>query len=260
LDGYTEQCVGLTADFRQQQEEGSMHKYAFAVPVLPGRSAQEPARAYLEDMDGYLQSRHQMGVALERVYLMPTPMGEFVSTYIESDKDFVQGSRILGSSILPADIRFRQLLKEVHGFDFDAPPAGPPPELIAEWWDPDVHVRKAGLAFVAPLQAGKNEAGRAFAKEAFKGRVDEFTVSRRKLGESGQVVVLNSTPQGDVLVVYHEGDDPAEANRRFAASQDPFDVWFKEECKKIFPEYIDLNVPLPPIQTIWDRQPPIAAV
>ena len=201
-----------------------------------------------------------MGVTLERVYLMATPMGEFVSTYIESEKEFAASTMVLAASDLPADVKFRQAIKDVHGFDLTVPPPGPPPELVCEWWDPDLRVRKAGLAFVAPLQPGKTDAARAFGKEAFENRKEEFTKSRRNLGGQGELVFLNSTPEGDVLVVYIEGDDPAELNRKFAASREPFDVWFKDECRKIFPDFIDFNVPLPSIETIWDRQPAGAPV
>ena len=42
------------------------------------------------------------------------------------------------------------------------------------------------------------------------------------------------------------------ANRGFAASRKPYDVWFKDECKKVFIPEIDFNDPLPPIEVIWD--------
>jgi len=231
-----------------------MHKYAFGVPVLPGKDAHAPPRMFAADMNGYRTSRARMGVALERIYLMPTPMGEFAIVYIEAEKDFVAGTIAIATSDVPADVKFRDLLKDIHGFDFNAPPPGPPPELIADWADPDVHVRKPGWAFMAPLKPGATDAGRAFAKEAWQTRHADFTESRRKLGGTRETVFLNSTPQGDAVVVYVEADDPAETNRRFAASREPFDVWFKDECSKIFPEFIDFNEPLPPIETMWDQQ------
>jgi hypothetical protein len=63
-----------------------------------------------------------------------------------------------------------------------------------------------------------------------------------------------ATPQGDVVAVYLEGEDPFEGNRRFAASTAPYDVWFKDELKKISPPYIDFNQPVPGIEQIFDSE------
>jgi len=114
-----------------------------------------------------------------------------------------------------------------------------------------VSERKPGLSFVAPLAPGKTDAGRAFANEAFNNRRQDHTESRRKIGVTHECIFLNQTPMGDLIVVYLEGDDPAEGNRKFAASRDAYDVWFKDECKKIFTPEIDFNDPLPAIQSLW---------
>jgi len=58
-------------------------------------------------------------------------------------------------------------------------------------------------------------------------------------------------PAGDVVAVYLEGDDPVEANRRFAASSAPFDRWFKDRCKEIFPAFIDFDQPVPRNEEIF---------
>jgi hypothetical protein len=49
-----------------------------------------------------------------------------------------------------------------------------------------------------------------------------------------------------------EGRDPVEANRRLAASTEPFDLWFKGELAKIFPPEIDFSQPLPPVKEMFD--------
>lgn len=237
-----------------------MHKYGFGVPVLPGQDGRSPARIFHEDPEGWRASRRQMGVTMERVYLMPTPMGDFVIAYLEGDKDFGEANQILATSQLDADVKFRDALKQVHGFDFAAAAGAPAPELVADWTKPGVSERKPGWAFIAPLKPGATEAARAFANEAWKTRAADFAASREKLGNTRETVILNQTPQGDMVVVYVEGDDPAESNRRFAASHEAFDVWFKDECRKIFPEFIDFNEPLPPIETIWDKQLTTATV
>jgi hypothetical protein len=64
-------------------------------------------------------------------------------------------------------------------------------------------------------------------------------------------VFLNQTPAGDVIVVYLEAANPNDANRRFAESNAPFDRWFKDECKKIFPPFIDFDQPVPENEEIF---------
>ena len=57
---------------------------------------------------------------------------------------------------------------------------------------------------------------------------------------------------GSFIGIYVEGDDPLAANRLFAASKTPFDTWFKDQCKTIFAAGIDFNVPIPPVETLFD--------
>ena len=49
-----------------------------------------------------------------------------------------------------------------------------------------------------------------------------------------------------------EGDNPAKGNAGFAASRDPFDVWFKEQLTKIFPAAIDFSKPVEGVEEIFD--------
>jgi hypothetical protein len=58
------------------------------------------------------------------------------------------------------------------------------------------------------------------------------------------------TPMGDFGVVLLEGDDPVAATAAFAASQDPFDVWFKQSVKEF--TGIDCGQPLPPLEQLLD--------
>jgi hypothetical protein len=57
-----------------------------------------------------------------------------------------------------------------------------------------------------------------------------------------------------VAAVYLEGQDPWEGNRRFAASTSPFDSWFKDELKNIFPPYIDFWQPVPGVEELFDSE------
>jgi hypothetical protein len=228
-------------------------KVVIAFPELPGKDARSIPAYCGANKEAYVASRKRAGTSMERVYLMPTPMGNFAIAYIESAGDF---ATTMGSYMGPDkfDKGFIDRLHDVHGFDPTKPPPGPPPELVGDWADPSVADRRRGLAFTAPLKPGKVEAGRAFAKEAFETRLAEFTASRRANGGTREVVCVNYTPHGELVCVYLEGNDPAASNRSFAASRTPYDVWFKAECRKLFIDAIDFNDPVPPVEQIWDWQ------
>jgi hypothetical protein len=69
---------------------------------------------------------------------------------------------------------------------------------------------------------------------------------------NAELLTLQSTPQGDIVGIYIEGVDPWKGNAGFAASQDPFDLWFKEELTKIFPPAVDFSKPIEGVEEIFD--------
>jgi hypothetical protein len=97
-------------------------------------------------------------------------------------------------------------------------------------------------AIVFPIRAGKLDEALAFTEEV-KQRSGEMRASRQRLGVSRESVWVNHTPMGDIGVVLLEADDVAEANRRFAESQEPFDLWFKERAGSV--SGVDWTQPVP---------------
>jgi hypothetical protein len=193
-----------------------------------------------------------MGATLERMYVQETPMGTITIAYMESERAFAENARLFASSDLQIDSRYVELVEEVHGVDLRRPRDGGPPETVGAWTDPKVTTRRKGLAFIAPLLPGKLDEGRAFAREAFEKRVAELTASRRALAENVEVISLVPNPTGDFCCVYLEGTDPVESNRRFAGSTRPYDVWFRDRLKQLFPPGVEFDRPLPPIFEVFD--------
>jgi hypothetical protein len=232
-----------------------MFRYALPFPTAPGKTEDDikSIAAYFKaNPSGYAESRKRLGITLERAYLQPSPMGNVVVSYVESDKPFAEVARGMATSDLEADRTFVSMVANIHGIDMRQPPAGPPPETIGEWVDPRVTARKAGLGFMAPLLPGKSDAGRAFLREAIVRRAAEFAESRRSWGQNAEIVTLNPTPMGDMICVYLEGNDPVQGNRDFAASSRPFDLWFKSQLKVLFPPQVDFDKPVPAITQIFD--------
>ncbi|MDP9325423.1 MAG: hypothetical protein M3O87_02675 [Candidatus Dormibacteraeota bacterium] len=240
-----------------------MAKTCVAFPVLPGKedmAAKELPDYSRAHMDEYAESRGRAGITLERVYGMHTPMGYFNILYSEGAGGFVESILALTTSDLDFDKYSFGKIQEITGIDFTQPPPGPPPELVGEWWDPTVTERRPGLAFCVPVMPGKSEAARAFAREAFVNRVAEHAESRRALGINGEVVFLQPTPMGDLVCAYLEGNDPVAGNRKFAASQSPYDRWFKDQLAEVFPPDISFDEPVPPVEQLFEWSAAPAAV
>jgi hypothetical protein len=230
-----------------------MVRVALIFPVPHGKTADEVksiSEEFKRRPDVYAESRRRVGVTLERAYLQTTPMGMFVVAYNESTADFGETSAACARSELDIDKYFVKAVREIHGIDLTQPPQGPPPETVGEWVDPQVTVRRKGMAFCAPLIPGKEDQGRAFARDAFSR--SGMTESRRALRQNVEVITLLQTPGGPVVSVYLEGEDPWEGNRQFAASSSPFDVYFKGELAKIFPPYVDFGQPVPGVEEMFD--------
>jgi hypothetical protein len=227
-----------------------MERTVLSFPVLPGANPETPGNRFLEQPDQYAESRNRLGIQLERVYLQTTPMGNFVVAYVESERSFGETTAALVASELEIDKYFVNQIREIHGVDLTQPPPGPPPETIGEWSDPAVTQRGRGFAFCAPTLPDTRDAGRAFITDAFSR--DDMTRSRRALNQNLEVVTVSATPEGDVVAVYLEGQDPAAANAKFAASDDPFDAWFRAELGKLIPPFVDFSKPVPGVSEIFD--------
>jgi hypothetical protein len=230
-----------------------MSTSGFVFPVLPGKEGiiREITRQLKERRGEYEESRARGGVSVERAYLQSTPDGKsLVVAYLETAGTFSDAMRALLASDSSLDRFFLDKNSEATGIDFRSA-AFRDPELVGSWLAPNGGPRSRGFAFAAPLRLGKADEGRAFAREAYVARKAEMTESRLAQRLVREEVFLNETPAGDMIVVYVEGDDPVDANRRFAASSSAFDQWFKTRCRDIFPEFIDFNQPVPANEEIF---------
>jgi hypothetical protein len=229
-----------------------MEKAIAVFPVRAGKDARDVIRVVEARRDQHSAARRRMGVHMERGFEQVTPMGTFMVAYVESDRPFGVTAAEVSQSELEAEHELAAAMNEITGFDASTP--GEPSELLADWVDDVVTERKRGLAFFVPIRPGAAEAGRQFVKEAYVDRRNELAASRRTLGLIQETVTLNRTPIGDVVCVYIEGDDPVDANGRFAESRSDYDVWFKARAASIVLPEIDLNQPVRQVSQISDEQ------
>jgi hypothetical protein len=95
------------------------------------------------------------------------------------------------------------------------------------------------ICLVLPILPGKTSEARSFMRDLDGPRKGEFDVSERRIGITKEVWYLAAVPSGDQLVGYMEADDFGSAVNQFSASQDPFDVWFKQQMANV--TGVDLN-------------------
>src|SRR5258708_533898 len=107
------------------------------------------------------------------------------------------------------------------------------------------------IAFAIPLLPGKTDADRAAMASCCHGECKAaFEDARRRAGITREAVFIQSTPKGDVAVVYLEGDDMANAMKTVATSDEPFDRWFRDQVREV--HGISLEDGFPPPETALD--------
>ena len=95
--------------------------------------------------------------------------------------------------------------------------------------------------FAMPILPGKTEAARTFLRELEGPRKPQLAACDQGLGITKEVWAIQQMPQGDLLVGYLAGEDVGRAFTQFAASQDEFDRWFKQQMQEV--TGADLNAP-----------------
>jgi hypothetical protein len=111
------------------------------------------------------------------------------------------------------------------------------------------------IGFVAPLLPGTTETDRAAMISCWRGeRRAAYEASRKRLGITREAVFIQSTPDGDVAVVYWEADDVEAALKGMATSDQPFDRWFRDHVREVHGLIVEDGFP-PPEQIMDYRAP-----
>jgi hypothetical protein len=91
----------------------------------------------------------------------------------------------------------------------------------------------SALTLVAPILPDKQEEWRRFVQKIEEEHLREYEDLRRRLGIRNESVWLAHTKMGETALVYLEVEDPERIVPALVASEEPFDLWFKErllEC------------------------------
>jgi len=100
----------------------------------------------------------------------------------------------------------------------------------------------ASLASAFPILPGKTEQWQQFSQQMAGPRHSEYEASRKRLGITREVAYLQQTPHGNMAVVYVEAQDIAHMFEGIGISQEPFDIWFREQAKEI--HGVDFSQPM----------------
>jgi len=103
-----------------------------------------------------------------------------------------------------------------------------------------------------PVLPGKAEQARAFAKEVAGARRKEFGESQARISATRETWSLQSTPDGDFMLVWFEAADIEKAFATLAESDEPFDVWFRQQALEV--SGVDLasdEAPPPEVLVDW---------
>ena len=109
--------------------------------------------------------------------------------------------------------------------------------------------------FFVPILPGKTDDAYQFAKDLNTTRRDEY--SNAQLTCTKESWFVQHTPHGDFMIVYFEAPDGDAVMGNLAASEEPFDLWFKEQILEL--TGIDCTQPMPggmPKQVLnWSKEP-----
>lgn len=107
------------------------------------------------------------------------------------------------------------------------------------------------IAFALPLLPGKTDLDREVMTACWRGeRKAAYEDSRRRAGITRESTWIQATPGGDVAVVFLEADDLATAFQTIAASEEPFDAWFRAHVREV--HGIDLAEGFAPPEIVLD--------
>ena len=90
-------------------------------------------------------------------------------------------------------------------------------------------------ARVLPIRPGKTKQCQQFIADLTSTHATKFAESQQAEGITEEHFFLQADAKGDVLIVYNNGDPIKREHMRQvrAGSDDPFDVWFREQFREV---------------------------
>lgn len=87
---------------------------------------------------------------------------------------------------------------------------------------------------VLPILADREEEWRRFAQDLLGDRLAEYEDFAKRMGVRGIKIYFARAGRREMVTAHVDAEEPEETLRRLAASEEPFDEWFKERSSPIF--------------------------
>ncbi len=98
-------------------------------------------------------------------------------------------------------------------------------------------------AMAIPIVPGQEEAWKSFADELNNGKAEEFRAFNERMGITGHKAWFQESPNGAMVIAYHEGPGADSMMEKLATSDHPFDAWFRDQISTI--HGMDPTQPMP---------------
>jgi len=89
------------------------------------------------------------------------------------------------------------------------------------------------FALTIPVLGGRSGALEELARIVSASKRREYEESKRRLRIDREVWFLETSMTGDTWMIFEEGKDIERSFSEWMASQEPFDVWLKEQMREI---------------------------
>lgn len=177
----------------------------------------------------YERSCERIGLAAVKAWVETTNSGDVLILYFEGE-DVGRSLGQLASSKEPFDKWFRDELFDITGVDVGSEPNRLLYDLV--YVSPELeHMSGEGsVATVFPVLPGKLDEWKHWLDTIGSDRLEDYRGYLERYALSRERFFLGKGHKGENMVIlYAEGKEPAEAIARFARSGEPFDVWMREE-------------------------------
>lgn len=173
------------------------------------------------------ESRKQLAISVEKAWIENTNEGDVLIFYFEGG-DLEGSLRKMGQSGHVFDLWFRNSMLSITGANLGDVVLSPS-ELAFE--SPVIESKgpSKSVATIYPLLPGKRDEWISLLEKLKGPRDEEYRGYLWRYGLSIEKLFLQATPKGEAVILYAEGEDPADAISRFARSHHPFDAWLREE-------------------------------
>ena len=105
--------------------------------------------------------------------------------------------------------------------------------------------------YAIPILPGNTEQVKRNFQEMNGARKDQCEANRAVMGITREYVCLQHLPQGDILIVYLEGEDLPQARQKLTASRSEYARWVAEDVLPLYDADLSHGLPASEVLADW---------